>query len=87
MSNVRNWAAGSALAALILLSPAISFLLAIAAEVLTDLFTEVGAVALLDLLPAVVIGWILFRKMLSHSGIAVQSGSEPETGEAAIATH
>ena len=72
MSNVRNWAAGSAIAALILLSPAVAFLLAIAAEVLTDLFTEVGALAFLDLLPAVIIGWILFHKMASHSDVAVR---------------
>jgi hypothetical protein len=40
MSDVRNWASGVLVAALILLGPIIAFIVVIAAEVLTDLVTR-----------------------------------------------
>jgi hypothetical protein len=42
MGSVRNWAAGSAIVALILLSPIVAFLVVILAEMLIDLVMEVG---------------------------------------------
>jgi hypothetical protein len=39
MNSVRNWAAGSAIAALILLSPVLAFLMVVAAEVVIGFAT------------------------------------------------
>jgi hypothetical protein len=45
MSNVRNWASGFAVAALILLAPIIGFAVVVAAEMMTDLLAKMGAAA------------------------------------------
>ena len=82
MGSVRNWAAGSAIVALILLSPIVAFLVVIAAEMLIDLLMEVG-VPVVCVVAAAVIGWVLFRRMSSDPELAHQS--EPETEETAIA--
>ena len=82
MSSVRNWTAGLAVAALILLSPILAFLVVIAAEMLIDLVMEVG-VPVVCAIAAAVIGWVLFRRMSSDPELAHQS--EPETDETAIA--
>ena len=82
MGSVRNWAAGSAIVALILLSPIVAFLVVIAAEMLIDLVMEVG-VPVVCAIAAPVIGWVLFRRMSSDPELAHQS--EPETDETAIA--
>jgi hypothetical protein len=60
MSSVPSWAAGSVIAAVLLLSPVFAFLMVIAAEGLIDLLME--APALLALVAAGVIGWSLRRK-------------------------
>ena len=82
MGSVRNWAAGSAIVALILLSPIVAFLVVILAEMLIDLVMEVG-VPVVCVVAAAVIGWVLFRRMSSDPELAHQS--EPETDETAIA--
>ena len=82
MGSARNWAAGSAIVALILLSPIVAFLVVIAAEMLIDLVMEVG-VPVVCAVAAAVIGWVLFRRMSSNPELAHQS--EPETDETAIA--
>jgi hypothetical protein len=58
----------SVIAAAVLLNLALAFLLVIAAAILIDLLSEVGALALLDLIPAVAIGWLLFRGRSPHPG-------------------
>ena len=82
MGSARNWAAGSAIVALILLSPIVAFLVVIAAEMLMDLVMKVG-VPVVCAVAAAVIGWVLFRRMSSDPELAHQS--EPETDETAIA--
>ena len=61
MSNLRNWASGALVAALILLGPIIAFVVVVAAEMLTDLVTKVGATVIW---PAVAgaMAWVLLRK-------------------------
>ena len=71
------------IAAAVLLS--LALLMVIAAPILIDLLSEVGALALLDLVPAVAIGWVLFRKRSPPPQVAPQSGNEPVCDEPAIA--
>ena len=61
MSNVQNWASGLGIAALIMLAPIIGFAVVVAAEMLTDLVTKVGAPAVWPIAAAAV-GLILLRK-------------------------
>jgi len=61
MSNVRNWASGLLLAILILLAPVIGFAVVVTAEMLTDLVTKVGALAVWPVAAAAV-GLVLLRK-------------------------
>jgi hypothetical protein len=81
MSTVRNWAVGSAIFALFLLSPIVAFLVVVAAEMLIDLGMEVE-VPVLCAIAAAVIGWVIFRRVSSDPELAHQS--EPETDETAI---
>jgi membrane-bound metal-dependent hydrolase YbcI (DUF457 family) len=60
MSNVQNWASGLGMAALIMLAPVIGFAVVVAAEMLTDLVTKVGAPAVWPIAAAV--GLVLLRK-------------------------
>ena len=84
MSSVRNWTAGSAIAALMLLTPVIAFLMVIAAEVLIDFMIE-ARVAAVCIAAAGAISWFVFHKRSPRPGIAIRSGSEEETGTTAIA--
>jgi hypothetical protein len=84
MSGIRNSALGSAIAALIPLSPIVAFLMILAAEMLIDLLIEVGATADCAL-AAGAIGWVLYRKYWPHPN-APQWGREQEPDEAAIAS-
>jgi hypothetical protein len=61
MSNLRNWASGVLVAALILLGPILAFVVVIAAEMLADLVTRAGATVIW---PAVAgaMAWVLLRK-------------------------
>ena len=84
MSGVRNWAVGSAIAALVLLSATVAFLIIIAAEMVIDFTKEAKGTAICAA-AAGVIGWVLFRKRSSHPEPVSQSGWEPVSDEAAIA--
>ena len=61
MSNVRNWASGLGMAALILLAPIIGFAAVVAAEMLTDLVAKLGGPAVWPVAAAAV-GLVLLRK-------------------------
>ena len=82
MSGVRNWAVGSAIAALVLLSPALAFLMGVAAEVVIDLMMEAGLAGICAV-AAGVIGWVLFRRRSSRPEPSAQSGWERGFDEAA----
>jgi hypothetical protein len=84
MRGLRNWAVGSVIAALILLSPIIAALMVISAELLIDLLMEARLTAVC-IAAAGVIGWVLSRKRSSHPDVAAQSGPEHARDEAAIA--
>ena len=60
MSNLRNWALGSAVMALILLGPIIAFLVVIGAQMLRDVVTTPGVTAVC-VVTAGAIGWGLLR--------------------------
>ena len=84
MNSVRYWTVASVIVALILLSPVVAFLMVISAELLIDVLTEAGTTPVC----AVAIGaieWVLFRRISSQPGPAVQSRLEQEPDEAAIA--
>lgn len=74
-------ARGSAVAALILLSPVAAFLMVIAAEMLIDLLIE--APALLAVIASGVIGWPLFHRLRPRPEGTPQSGLEPSLKEPA----
>ena len=61
MSDVRNWASGFIVAALVLLAPIIAFVVVVAAEMLTDLLARLGAPVVWPLVAAA-LGWVLLRK-------------------------
>jgi hypothetical protein len=61
MSNVRNWALGLLLAALILSAPVIAFVMVVTAEMVTDLVTKIGAPAVWPVAAAAA-GLVLLRK-------------------------
>lgn len=84
VSNVRNWAAASAIAALILLSPIVAFLVVITAELLIDVAIEARATAICAT-AAAAIGWALLRKNRPRLKEALQSGQEQACDEEAIA--
>jgi len=84
MSSLRNWAAGSAIAAVILLTPVIFLLVVITVEVLIDFVIEAKVVTVC-IAAAFIISWFLFRRRSIRPGMAIQSRSEEETGETAIA--
>jgi len=84
MSSVRSWAAGSAIAAVILLTPVIAFLMVITSEVLIDFVIE-ARMAAACIAAAGAISWFLFRRRTPRPGMAVQSGSEEETGRTTVA--
>jgi hypothetical protein len=71
MSNVRNCAAGSAVAALILASPAVARLIVIVAEMPIDLLMNLGALALLGLTTIGALGWFALQRQSSLSGGAL----------------
>jgi hypothetical protein len=83
MGSVRNWAAGSVVAVLILLSPVVAFLMVIAAEMVIDFMIEARATAVCGI-AAGAIGWVLYRKFWRHSD-APQLEPEQEPDQAAIA--
>jgi amino acid transporter len=63
VNRLPTWATWS-IAVAVVLSPALAFLMFIAAEILIDLLMEAGALALIGLAIAVGIGWFLRRRLL-----------------------
>ena len=74
MSDVRNWASGFIVAALVLLAPIIAFVVVVAAEMLTDALARLGANAVWPV-AAGVMGWALLRRYGGQPR-ASQLGSE-----------
>jgi hypothetical protein len=85
VSNVRNWAVASAIAALILLSPIAAFLMVITAEMLIEVGIEARVPAICAA-AAGAIGWVLFRKNRPHLQVEPQSEQDEVCDEAAPAT-
>jgi hypothetical protein len=84
MNRIRYGTVASVIAALILLSPVVAFLMVILAELLIDVLTEAGTTAVCAAAIGAV-GWVLFRKITSEPDPAVQSRPEQEPDEGAIA--
>ena len=84
VSNVRIWAVASAIAALILLSPIVAFLMVITAEMLIDVVIQGRATAVCAV-AAGAIGWALFRKNWPHLKVEPQSGQDQVCDEVATA--
>ena len=86
VNPIRNYAFGSVIAALILLSPVIAFLIAIAAEMLIDLLT-VGGTSAVFAVAAGGIGLVLSRKFRRRPEVIHQSKPElvPEATSIAAA--
>ena len=81
---VRNYAVGSAIAALILLGPVAAFLMVIAAEMLIDLLIAGGTSAVCAV-AAGSIGLVLSRKFWQRHRVARQSEPELVPGDTPIA--
>ena len=81
---IRNYAFGSVIMALILLSPVIGFLMVIAAEMLIDLLM-VGGTSAVCAVAAGSIGLVLSRKFWRRPEVLHQSESEPVFGNTSTA--
>ena len=68
MKSPPSWAQLSILAAAVLLSPALAFLIAIAVEIVIGLLVDAGALALSTLIATVPIGWLLLCKLRRRQG-------------------
>ena len=86
VNPIRNYAFGSVIAALILLSPVIAFLMVIAAEMLIDLLM-VGGTSAVCAVAAGGIGLVLSRKFRRRPEVIHQSKPElvPEATSIAAA--
>ena len=82
--SLPSWAQCSVIAALILLSPVVAFLMVIAAEVLIDWLLEAGVNGVCAV-AAAAIGGTLSRRLLRRPGTAPQPGTERVSDEGAIA--
>ena len=85
VNSIRNYAFGSAITALILLSPVVAFLMVIAAEMLIDLLM-VGGTSVVCAVAAGGIGLVLSRKYWRRPQVAHQSTPELVPGETSTAT-
>ena len=81
---IRNYAFGSLITALILLSPVVAFLMVIAAEMLIDLLM-VGGTSAVCAVAAGGIGLVLSRKYWRRREVVSQSDPELIPGETSIA--
>ena len=84
VNPVRNYAFGSAITALILISPVVAFLMVIAAEMLIDLLM-VGGTSAVCAVAAGGIGLVLSRKFWRRPQAMHQSKLELVPGETSIA--
>ena len=80
----RNYALGSTITALILLSPVLTFLMVIATETLIDLLM-VGGTSVICAVAAGGIGLVLYRKFWRRPQVAHQSKPELVPGETSVA--
>ena len=80
MRGLRTWVVWSVVAAVLLVSPVLAFLLIIAAEMLIDLLMEAKATTV-SAIAVGAIGWVLFRRISSQPDPAVQSRPEQEPDE------
>ena len=83
VSPIRNYAFGSGITALILLSPVFAFLVVIAAEMLIDFLIVGGTNAICAV--ATGIGLVLSRKRWRRPQVVHQSEPEPVFGNTSIA--
>jgi len=81
---VRNYAVGSVITALILLGPVVTFLMVIAAEMLTDSLM-VGGTSAVCAVVAGSIGLVLSRKFWRRPAVMDQAEPELVPGETSIA--
>ena len=84
VNPIRNYAFGSVIAALILLSPVVAFLLAIAAEMLIDSLM-VGGTSAVCVVAVGGIGLVLSRKFWRRPEVVRQSAPELVPGETSVA--
>ena len=71
VNPIRNYALGSVITALILLSPLVAFLMVIAAEMLID-FLMVGGTSAVCAVAAAGIGLVLYRQFWRRPQMALQ---------------
>jgi len=83
VNPIRNYAFGSVITALILLSPAVAFLMAIAAEMLIDLL-YVRRTSAVCAVVASGIGLVLSRKFWRRPEVVYHSKPEPVPGKTSI---
>ena len=84
VNPIRNYAFGSVITDLILLSPVVAFLMVIAAEMLIDLLI-VGGTSAVWAITAGGIGLVLSRKFWQRHKVAHQSEPELVPGDTSIA--
>jgi predicted DNA repair protein MutK len=84
VNPIRNYAVGSVITALILLSPVVAFLMVIAAEMLIDLLM-VGGTSAVCVAAAGSIGLVMSRKFWRRSEVVHQAEPELVPGETSIA--
>jgi predicted DNA repair protein MutK len=82
VNPIQNYAFGSVITTLILLSPVVAFLMVIAAEMLIDLLMVGGASAVCAVAG---IGLVLYRKFWRRPQVAHQSKPELVPGETSVA--
>jgi hypothetical protein len=72
--SLPAWAQLSIIAAAVLLSPVLAFLIAIAVEIVIGLLVEAGAPVLPALIAVGAIGWLLLReRRRRHGGAPVET--------------
>ena len=84
MCSLRTWVAWSVVAALLLVSPVLAFLMIIVTEMLIDLLLEAGTTAVCAIAIGGV-GWVLFRRFWQPSSEKPQSRPGVIYDEGAIA--
>jgi len=84
VNPIRNYAFGSVITALILLSPIFAFLVVIAAEMLIDLLM-VGGTSAVCVVAVGGIGLVLSRKFWRRPEVVRQSAPELVPGETSVA--
>src|ERR1700720_3730274 len=83
MSSLRTWAKWP-VAAVLLLSPVLAFLMVIAVEASIDLVLEVGVPAMLDVMAVGAIVWVVFHNHRPRPDGAQSGPGEPDAPAAAV---